>query len=208
MALTNAQVKEILSKAGVAADAIDDATKRVVEGHVTSINALREERDSYKSDLEKANNSLKTLADVQKELDELKKKSTDDWKKKFDDEHLAFENYKANVASEKLKAEKRELYKKLLTDLNVESTRIDAILKVTDIEKFEVDEEGKFKDEDTLKKNAENEWSGFILSGSRKGADVGNPPANEGNGGSNEPSRAAKLAAEYHKNLYGSTKGD
>ena len=40
-----------------------------------------------------------------------------------------------------------------------------------------------------------------------KGASVDNPPANDG-GKEEPPSRAAQIAAEYHKNLYGETKGE
>ena len=66
MALTKAKVKEILSKAGVEAENMDAAVDSILNGHIASIDALREERDGYKKDAER-------LPDVQKELDDLKK---------------------------------------------------------------------------------------------------------------------------------------
>ena len=50
MALTKAQVKEILSTAGVDADHMSDAVEKILAGHTASIDALREERDTYKAE--------------------------------------------------------------------------------------------------------------------------------------------------------------
>ena len=79
MALTNAQVREILSEYGVPAENIKIAADRIIQGHGASINALRETINGYKQDAEK-------LADVQKELDALKLKyqNAEPYQKKFD----------------------------------------------------------------------------------------------------------------------------
>ena len=47
MALTKAKVKEILSKAGVEAENMDAAVDSILNGHIASIDALREERDGF-----------------------------------------------------------------------------------------------------------------------------------------------------------------
>ena len=169
MALTNAQVREILSSAGVAQENVADAVQKIMDGHVTSINALREERDGYKADAEK-------LAEVQKELDGLKAKGDPDWQDKFTKEHQAFEDFKKQVAEEKVTAQKSELYRALLRESKVEEKRIDSIMKVTDLDKLTI-KDGKLDDVEGLKETIKTEWGGFIVAESSKGAKVDNPPA-------------------------------
>ena len=200
MALTKAQVREILSAAGVASDKMDEAVTKIVDGHVTSINALREERDNYKADAEK-------LPGVQKELDDLKAANANggDWEKKYNDEHTAFENYKVGVQKEKDTATKKSLYRGLLKELKVDEKRFDTILKVTDFDKLKLTKDGTLDGVDELKKTAQTEWADFIVKQQTKGANVEEPPANNGGGG-NPPSRAAQLAAEYNARMYGVAK--
>lgn len=199
MALTKAQVKEILSAAGCPTENVDAAVTKVMEGHLTSINALREERDGFKADAEK-------LKDVQKELDGLKAKGDPDWEKKYTDEHSAFEAYKENVAKEKATAEKAKLYRQLLKDNKVNEKQLDAIMRVTDLEKLTV-KDGKFEGEEALVEGIKKDWAGFITSEGKQGADVDTPPAS-GGGKPAEESRAKQLAAKYHESLYGKTKED
>ncbi len=201
MALTNAQVREILSVAGVPAENVEDTVQKIMNGHITSINALREERDGYKADAER-------LAEVQKELDELKAKGDLDWEQKYEQEHSDFEAYKAQVEEDKILSQKTELYRNVLKECNVGDRQIANILKVSGetISKLTI-KDGKLDDVDALKDSIKNEWSGFIMNEQKKGAEVDTPPENDG-GGKKEESRAAKIAAEYHKNLYGEMKGD
>lgn len=201
MALTNAQVREILSAAGIPAENVADAVQKIMDGHVTSINALREERDSYKADAEK-------LPGIQKELEDLKAKGDQDWQQKYEKEHTDFEAYKNKVQEDKVLSQKTELYRNVLKECNVGERQIANILKVSGdtIEKLVI-KDGKLDDVDNLKETIKKEWSGFIMTEQKKGAEVDTPPGNDG-GGKPEESRAAKIAAEYHKNLYGESKGD
>lgn len=196
MALTKAQVREILSAAGVSAENLATAVDKIIDGHVTSINALREEIATYKADAEK-------LPTVQKELDDFKAKGDQNWQSRYESEKQAFADYKAGIEKEKSNAEKKSLYTALLKSLKVDEKRIDSILKVTDLDAIKV-KDGKFEDEKTLSENAKKDWSGFIVSERTDGADVDNPPENGGKG--KEKSRAAQLAEEYQKNMYGEVK--
>lgn len=201
MALTKAQLREKLSEFGLPAERLAEAVDWVMSGHIDSLTALREERDGYKADAEK-------LPNVQKELDELKAKGDPDWQHKWETEHEEFEQYKVKVAEDAEKAKKASLYRKLLKDCNVGERQIENILKVSsDAIDSLVVKDGKVEDEDTIKERIKNDWAGFIMTERTKGADVDTPPQNEG-GGPQPESRAAKIAAEYHKNLYGETKGD
>ena len=54
MALTKVKVREILSTAGVDADHMSEAVNAIIDGHVASIDALREENGNLKAELKTA----------------------------------------------------------------------------------------------------------------------------------------------------------
>lgn len=169
MALTKPKIREILSAAGVPADKIDGAVDEIMDGHVTSINALREERDGYKTDAEK-------LSAVQRELDELKAKPDDGFKEKYEHEHEEHEKLKAKVAKDATNAVKDKLYRVMLADIGVDPKRIDAIMKVTDLDSLNV-KDNKLDGEDKLREKAKSDWSDFVTSTGSKGAKPETPPS-------------------------------
>lgn len=200
MALTKNQVREILSAAGVASERMDEAVNKIVDGHVTSINALREERDGYKADAEK-------LPGVQKELDDLKAATSGNanLQEQLTKAQNDLKDYKAQVQKEKDTETKKSLYRGILKELKVDEKRFDSILKVTDIDSMKLNKDGQLDGVDDIKKSVQTEWADFIVSEKKQGADVETPPA--GGDGSPKPvSRAAQLAQKYNANLYGVAK--
>ena len=107
MALTNANVKEILSKAGVDSEHMKDAVNEIIEGHTTSIEALREERDNYKEKAQKADDLAKQLEKAQKDL---KEATSDDSENKFKAKYEMlkeeFKEYKKDVEAKATKESK------------------------------------------------------------------------------------------------------
>ena len=102
----------------------------------------------------------------------------------------------------KLKAEQKKAsaYKKLLKDAGVSEKRINSIIKVTDLSKVNLDDEGKVKDADKLTDNIKEEWSDFIETKSTHGATTANPATNVGGGKmSKEQIMAIKDTAERQK---------
>lgn len=199
MSLTKAQVREILSTAGVDAEHMAEAVDKIIDGHKTSIEALREERDGYKSDAEK-------LPDVQKELDELREKvkdgNKDPYEPKYNDLKEEFEKYRAEVEAKETTAKKQAAYRQLLKDVGISEKRIDTVMKVSDLSELELDDKLAIKDAEKLSENVKKEWADFIQTTGEKGADTATPPENTG-GNDGQPSRAAQLAQKYHEDLYG-----
>lgn len=70
MALTNEQVREILTAAGVSEDHMKTAAEKIISGHLESVNALRLDVEKYRSDAEK-------LPGISQELETLKASSGD-----------------------------------------------------------------------------------------------------------------------------------
>ena len=179
MALTKAQVKEILSSAGVTAENMDAAVDRIMDGHLTSINALREERDGFKADAEK-------LPNVQKELDDMKKAASKDgkdpWKVKYDALKEEFTDYKKDVEAKETTAKKSDALRALLKEVGIREKRIDAVLRVSDLDSIELDENGAIVDAGKLKKSIAEEWEDFIDTTEQKGVQTANPPTGKGKG--------------------------
>ena len=143
----------------------------IIEEHTNTVNGLKEARDTYKADAEK-------LAAVQKQLDDLKANSGDDWKEKYNTLKKTFDDFKTESANH-AKAEKiKAAYAQLLKDANVDSKRIDAILKITDMSGMTLDESGKLVDADKLSASIKSEWSAFIQTTGVKGSSVETPPEN------------------------------
>lgn len=182
MALTKAKIKEILSEAGADESKISDATLKIMEGHTASIDALREERDTYKKEADAAADAKKEAADLKKENESLKESQKDSYKVKYDALKEEFTEYKKGIESEKTKASKTEAFKKVLKEIGVSEKRIEAVLKVSEVDKIKLDKDGNIEGLDDLKKNLTEEWADFIVKTDKKGAETVTPPANTGGG--------------------------
>lgn len=202
MALTKAKVKEILSKAGVEAENMDAAVDSILNGHIASIDALREERDNYKSDAER-------LPAVQKELDDLKTtvEGGDDYKKKYDELKNEYDTYKSDQSAKAEKAAKDTAYRAMLKEIGVSEKRLDSIMRITDLSKIKLDKEGAIEGLDDLKESSKTEWADFITVEDKQGAGTPTPPDKKTDSPESK-SRAAEIEAKYHSDLYGDSKSE
>ena len=173
MALTKAQVREILSAAGVTSENMSEAVDKIIDGHVTSVNALREDVAKYKADAEK-------LPAVQKELDDMKANSNDDWKEKHDRLKDEFDKYKNDVLAKETKAEKEAAYRAILKDANLSEKGIEKAIKYAEWDKIELDENGKLKGANDHIKAVREEWAEYVTTTTTTGAKTSPPPANNG----------------------------
>lgn len=164
MALTKAQLREILSGAGADPEKVTDAIAKIIEGHTASIEALREERDQLKEKAESAER-------LQKELDDLKASSGDITKlqKEYDD-------YKTSVENEKVQAKKESALKQVLKELGIPERHFAKIVKYGGyIDGLEVDDDGKVKNASELAKAIKEEWSDHIETSHTEGVQTPNP---------------------------------
>ena len=196
MALT----RKMLKAMGIEDEKID----QILDEHVETVNALKQQRDQYKVDAEK-------LPGVQKELDDLKEAAEKDgenpYKAKYEELQQQFDDYKADVTAKETKAKKTAAYRKLLKDAKVSEKRLDSILKLSPVDDIELDDKGEIKDAADVKKKIEEEWSDFIVTEETHGADSNNPPGGSGGrqgAGSGTKSRAAQIQQQYQNSLYGS----
>lgn len=194
MALT----RKFLSALGIEADKVDE----IINAHTETVDALKHERDSYKADAEK-------LPEVQKELNSIKEQAAkNDGKNPFEVKYNAikeeFENYKKEQTAKETKVKKADAYKALLKEAGVSEKRIDAVLRVSDIDGLKLDKDGAVEGKDALLESIKKDWSDFIVTQGTQGARTPNPPANGGGKTykSKEEIYAIKDTAERQKAIY------
>ena len=196
MALT----RKMLKAMGIEEEKVD----QIIDAHTEVTDALKADRDKYKADAEKA-------YDLERKLDEANKAMDTDesYKAKYEAEKQAFADYKKGVEAEQTKAKKSAAYKALLKEAGVPDKRMDAILRLTDLDKVDLDDDGKVKDASKAVEDIKKEWSEFIVTTEAKGAGTENPPSGVGAGGGKPMSRAAQIVAAHNERLYGvTTKGE
>lgn len=167
MALT----RKFLSALGID----EEKAEQIIGAHVDTVDSIKAERDKYKEDAEK-------LPAIQKENEELKKQiaGEDPYKEKFEALQKEYDDYKADVEAKATTAKKESAFRKILKDIGIPDKRIDTVLKVSDISKVELDEEGKIKDGDKLKESLKTEWADFITTTKTEGVNSANPPSSTG----------------------------
>lgn len=170
MALKRSELRKIVKDADITDE---EKLTAVMDLLHSEVDDLKEEQDDLKEQLKKAQADLK---------DAQKNGGGDDseWKKKYESERDAFKKFKDDQTAKDSRAAKEAAYKKLLEESKVSAKTIDNVLKVTNFEEIELDDKGQIKDAAEVKKKIESDWSGFIESTQTKGANVKNPPANDG----------------------------
>lgn len=152
----------MLKAMGIEEDKID----QIIEAHAETVEGLKADVNKYKGDAEK-------LPSVQRELDELKAedhgKKARDWEKKYND-----------LMAENTKKAKIEAFRAVLKDANLSEKGIEKAVKYANWDSMELDENGGLKDAKAHIKTAKEEWSEYIETVTKTGADTPMPPANDG----------------------------
>ena len=166
----------------------------IIEAHSETVNGLKADRDKYKEQAGK-------VADLQKQLEEAEAASGsgDEWEQKYQDEHQAFEDFKAQVETEKAEADKAQAYRGMLMAAGIDPKRIDAIMRVTDLSQVEI-EDGKLKDTEKLQESAKQEWADFVVKSNTQGSNPANPPTKPSpNVEGGDPEVARRMQERYER---------
>lgn len=173
MALT----RKLLSTMGIEDEKIDE----IIASHTETVNGLKDEIAKYKENAEKYDETVKKLEKAEEKLKNFEAgEDKNPYKVKYEELKSDFEAYKKTISDKESKEAKEKACREMLKEAGIPDKRIDKILKVTDTDSIEFDEEGNVKDKDNLIKSYKEEWSDFIEVVQTKGADTANPPANNG----------------------------
>lgn len=194
--------RKYLSALGIEGDKLDE----IIDAHAQTVNALKEERDTYKAKAEGLKVQANRIPELEQKIAdfEAEKSGENVWETKYNELKSEFETYKSDVENKELVSAKEKAYKKLLLSANVSDKRIDAIMRISNLDEIELDDKGEIKGADKLTENIKSEWADFIVETDVKGAQTATPPANNGREGATGKSRAKQIAEQYHAELYGS----
>lgn len=180
MALT----RKFLSALGIDAEKIDE----IINAHTETVDGLKEQLGQFKADAEK-------LPSIQKELDALKKAAEerdgkDPYKVKYEAIKEEFEKFKSDQAAKDAKEAKKTALRALLKEAGIAEKRLDSVIKVSDLDNIELDNDGKIKDAGKLTENVKSEWADFIVEENKTNEKTPTPPQN---------SATPKTRAEIYK---------
>ena len=205
--------RRMLKAMGIESDAID----QIIEAHTETVDALKEQRDGYKAQADKAGTLGKELEETKAKLKDALDSGSQDELKRVNDEQAAeleklkkaneslqseFDEYKADVEASDAKRRKSDAYMELLEKAGIAPKYAGKVLKVTNLDDIELDDDGTVKDADEAIKGIVSEWPEFIAKKETKGADTETPPTTSKTiEGVSE--RANRIIAEHYEKKYG-----
>lgn len=151
----------------------EDQIAAIIEAHTETVSGIRKETADEQDSLTKQVEALK------KDLETAKKSETK-WESKFNESNKAFEEFKTEQAQKATRSAKENAYKTLLKESGVSDKRFETILKVTDLDKISLTEDGAIENAKEVTDTIKHEWADFIEKKSIAGANVPNPPSNSG----------------------------
>lgn len=166
MALTRSMLKSM--------NLTDEQINAVIEEHTTAKDSLKQQikdLEAKYADYDQIKNDFQKLsADVKK----------DNWKEKYDSVTKEFDDYKKEVEENHQRELKKEQYKQLLIDNNINQKQIESILEVTKFDEINLDDNNKLENVDEINEAIKNKWDGFIVKNTISGVNSEIPPSNLG----------------------------
>ncbi len=166
---TRAEIRNILGDA-----CTEEIENSLVALHLGVVDPLKDDLTKYKADAEK-------LPGVQKQLDDLKAAGDDGYQEKYEKEHKAFEDFKANVTAKESKAAKEKAVRAYFESKNITGANLDLAMRGCGEEMAALELDGeKIKDTKSLDALVNGTYKGLVSTTQTHGADPANPPANTG----------------------------
>ena len=152
----------------------DEQVDSIIEMHTETVDGLKDK-------LKAAEAKAADYDDVVKERDELKAKSGDDFKKKYEDEHKAFSAYKKDQEAKATAAVRDKAVEAYFEGKNItgENKKLAMRAAREEINALVMDGE-KIKDTASLDKLVENDLKGLVVKTSKNGAPTVTPPKSGG----------------------------
>ena len=166
---TRAEIRNILGEA-----CTEEIENRLVALHLGVVDPLKDDLTKYKADAEK-------LPSVQKELDDLKAAGDGGYKDKYEKEHKAFEDYKADVTAKESKAAKEKAVRAYFESKNITGSNLDLAMRGCGEEMAALVMDGdKIKDTTSLDALIDGAYKSLVYTEHTQGANPATPPTNSG----------------------------
>ena len=163
--------RKMLKAMGIEEEKID----QIIEAHTETVDVLKADRDKNKEAAIK-------LAEVQKELDDLKATTGTDgnkYEELYNKTKKDFDDYKKEIENKEINHQKETAFRELLKTAGISEKRLDAIIKVTDLNTIKL-KDGKIENYEERSKSVKSEWADFVVSTGTDAAKAVTPPAGGG----------------------------
>jgi len=161
-----AMTRKFLKALGIEDDKID----QIIEAHTDTINALKDERDTYKADAESLPAVAKERDKLQKDIDDLKAKAPDAAKVQAE-----FDAFKLTVEAEKANASKAVAVEAALKAAGANETAVKLMLKEIDLSTVELDG-NTVKNADKVIEPIKAAYAGLFGTQQQQGVPPATPP--------------------------------
>lgn len=168
----------------------EEQVSAIMAAHVEVTTGLKAIADQHKADAEK-------LPGVQAQLDEANKQleaaNKNEYEALYKTEHAAFEKYKTDVATKETERAKQDICRGLLREAGIPEKRVEAVLRLVDLSKLEVDDKNQLTDRKKALQDMKTEFSDYIVTAGQKKDTPDNPPHNAGTNSFKSLSLAEKM---------------
>lgn len=149
----------------------DEQVDTIIEAHTDTVDGLKGDITRYKADAEK-------LPGVQRELDDLKAAGDGGYQEKYEREHAAFENFKADVTARESKAAKEKAARTYFEGKNITGANLELAMRGcgAELEALELDGD-KIRDAKSLDALIEGVFKPLVSTVQTMGANTAAPPA-------------------------------
>lgn len=150
----------------------EEKIEEIISMHTDTVDGLKADVSEYKADAEK-------LPGVQKELDDLKAAGDGGYQEKYEKEHKAFEDFRADITAKEIRAAKEKAVRAYFESKNITGANLDLAMRGCGEEMAALEMDGdKIKDAKSLDALIEGTYKGLVSTTQVKGANPANPPAN------------------------------
>ena len=181
---TRSEIRRIVGDA-----CTDEIENELVALHLGVVDPMKDDLDRYKTEADKVEGLEQKIKDLE---------SGEDYKTKYEKERDDFAAYKQSVQSEKDREAKQSAIRDYFSSKGIKGDNLDIALRgaQSEINAAELDGE-KIKDTKPFDDLIAGTFKGLVSTSGSKGADVPNPPAN--NGGKKYNSKEEIMAIQDSK---------
>lgn len=149
----------------------DEQVDTIIEAHTDTVDGLKADIGRYRADAER-------LPGVQQELDDLKAAGDGGYRAKYEEEHSAFEAFKADVTEKQTRAAKEKAVRAYFESKNITGANLDLAMRGCGEEMAALEMDGdRIKDARSLDALLEGAYRGLVSTTQTQGANPASPPA-------------------------------
>ena len=172
----------------------DEQVDTIIEAHTDTVDGLKEQVKTYKSDAEK-------LPNVQKELDDLKAAGDGGWEEKAKDFEKKYNDLVAENKNKETKAAKESAAKAFFESKGITGNSLEIAMRGSSAEIAALDLDGeKIKDSSALDALVNGTFKALVSTTTTKGANIPNPPVTTPNKAYSADDIRKMSPAEINKN--------